>query len=296
MKLTQLFYVAIPLLGVFACAKQQNVQQKRADVEVSATGASFFTNEVRPVASKPCFEGAYYRKLVSSTDNWVGISGTVVLPQIAFDETRKNPKNTKQYSDNPSIYLGGLVDGQETDIGLSWEVIKDKDGRVSAERVAFRPFLRRTGHKSGQQHIFVNGPAEAGYYWYPGEEVFMSLETIGDGLVKFSIKGAGKSYETTFECAGYSLKHKGEFKRVNAIDQMGNEGKPVQATTTAVTNAKWLHTDLLRMEDGKVVKTAFHSGRYTAMNCPFPKFFSIVSTAKDQLIGAEVINISGAGY
>src|SRR5690606_8968770 len=91
----------------------------------------FFPNEARPVASKPCFEGAYYRKLVSSTDNWIGISGTVVLPQIIFDETRKNPKKQQQYLDNPSIYLGGNVDGQETDIGLSWEVIKDKQGNIS---------------------------------------------------------------------------------------------------------------------------------------------------------------------
>jgi len=290
----RLFYIAVPLLGLMGCAKQQNVQQKQVEPEVPTY--PFFSNEVRPVASKPCFAGAYYRKLVSSTDSWVGISGTVVLPQIAFDETRKNPKNLKQYLDNPSVYLGGLVDGQETDIGLSWEVIKDEQGRVSESRVAFRPFLRRTGHKSGQQAIFVNGPAEAAYYWYPGDEVFMSLETVGDGLVKFTIKGAGKSYETTFECAGYSLKNKGEFKRVNAIDQMSNEGKPAQATKTTVTQGKWKHTDLLRLEDGKVVKTPFHKGRYTEMSCPEPKFFSIQTDAKDKGIGAELININGAGY
>lgn len=137
MKLTYFYCLAFPLLGILGCAKQHNVSQKETKVEVIG---DFFPNEVRPVASKPCFAGAYYRKLVSSVDNWVGISGTVVLPQITFDESRKNPKNTKQYLDNPSVYLGGLMDGQETDIGLSWEVIKDKDGKVSESRVAFRPF------------------------------------------------------------------------------------------------------------------------------------------------------------
>ncbi|SMG40713.1 hypothetical protein [Sphingobacterium psychroaquaticum] len=293
MKLTYFYCLAFPLLGILGCAKQHNVSQKETKVEVIG---DFFPNEVRPVASKPCFAGAYYRKLVSSVDNWVGISGTVVLPQITFDESRKNPKNTKQYLDNPSVYLGGLMDGQETDIGLSWEVIKDKDGKVSESRVAFRPFLRRTGHKSGQQAVFVNGPATADYYWYPGEEVFMQLETIGDGLVKFVIKGAGKRFETTFECAGYSLKNKGEFKRVNAIDQMGNEGKPVQATKTVVSKGKWLHTDLLRVQDGQVVKAPFHEGRYTPMSCPQPQFFAIEAAAKEKHKGAETININGAGY
>ncbi len=256
----------------------------------------FFPNEVRPVTSKPCFEGAYYRKLVSGTDHWIGISGTVVLPHIIFDETRKNPKKPQQYLDNPSIYLGGNVDGQETDIGLSWEVIKDKQGNISEARVAFRPFLRRTSHKSGQESVFLNGPATEEYYWYPGEEVFMSLETVEKGLVKFVIKGAGKYYETTFSCAGYALENKGEFKRVNAIDQMGNEGKPVQTTKTKVIGGKWLHTDLLRMEQGNILTVPFHSERYTEMNCPKVNFFSVINSDVDKRKGAEEININGAGY
>lgn len=285
--------IAIALLSLWGCAKQQHAQQK--DKQQVAV-LDFFPNEVKPVAYKPCFEGAYYHKLVSSTDHWVGISGTVVLPQITFDESRKNPKNPKQYLDNPSIYLGGLMDGQETDIGLSWEVIKDKDGRISESRVAFRPFLRRTGHKSGQVSVFLNGPATADYYWYPGEEVFMSLETVSQGLVRFVIEGAGKRYETTFDCAGYSLTKTGEFKRVNAIDQMSNEGKPAQVTKTVVSKGQWIHTDLLRIEAGEKIKVPFHSGRYTEMNCPQPQFFKIQRTEKEEKIGAEGIDISGAGY
>lgn len=294
MKFDRLVY-AVALGFVISCApfKEQGTKKETRNEN---NHIDFFPNEVRPVASKPCFEGAYYRKLVSSVDHWVGISGTVILPQITFDETRTNPKKSKQYLDNPSIYLGGHVDGQETDIGLSWEVIRDQQGNISDARIAFRPFLRRTSHESGQESIFVNAPAKEEYYWYPGEEVFMSLETIGKGLVKFIVKGAGKHYETTFECAGYSLERKGEFKRVNAIDQMGNEGKPVQATRTQVTKGKWLHTDLLRLENGVVVEVPFHSGRYTEMNCPQAYFFSVQATADEKRKGAEEININGAGY
>ncbi len=52
-------------------------------------------NEILPVAQRPCFEGAYYRKLVSSHDYWRGIEGTVILPAIVFDEDRKHPKKTR---------------------------------------------------------------------------------------------------------------------------------------------------------------------------------------------------------
>lgn len=285
---------AVTMAFFLSCAPTRKMDVVKS--EATAGSAMFFPTEVKPVASKPCFQGAYYRKLVSSTDHWIGISGTVVLPQIAFDQTRKNPKKEEQFLDNPSIYLGGHVDGQETDIGLSWEVIRDENGKVSDGRVAFRPFLRRTAHKSGQQAVFLNGPATKDYYWYPGEEVFMSIETVGKGLVKFVVKGAGKQYETTFECAGYTLEGLGEFKRVNAIDQMGNEGKPIQATTTQVSAGKWIHTDLMRYEKGEVLKTPFHSGRYTEMNCPQQQFFQVDASAEEKARGAETIYISGSGF
>ncbi|MFD2552854.1 hypothetical protein [Sphingobacterium tabacisoli] len=287
-----LFAVTIGFCISCAPAKKMEVVKP----ELPQESSKYFPNEVKPAASKPCFQGAYYRKLVSSVDHWVGISGTAVLPQITFDQTRKNPKKEQQFLDNPSIYLGGHVDGQETDIGLSWEVIKDEKGNISDARVAFRPFLRRASHKSGQQAVFLNGPATKDYYWYPGEEVFMSIETVGKGLVKFVIEGAGKKYETTFECAGYTLDGLGEFKRVNAIDQMGNEGKPVQPTTTKVSMGKWLHTDLLRYEKGKVVKTPFHDGRYTEMNCPQQQFFKVDASVDEKSKGAEVVHISGSGF
>lgn len=52
--------------------------------------------------------------------------------------------------------------------------------------------------------------------------------------MKFIVEGAGKRFETDYECAGYKQGNIGEFKRVNAIDQVANEGKPAQATGTIV--------------------------------------------------------------
>ncbi len=270
--------------GVSKTAKLNEV----ADVSVA--------NEILPVAQKPCFEGAYYRKLVSSHDYWRGIEGTVVLPRIEFDQQRAHVKKPGQYLDNPSIYLGGSMGNQETDIGMAWEVIKEENGQVSKERKAFRPFLRRTGHESGQLAVFENAPAEKAYYWYPGEEIKMSLVLVADKKVRFVVEGAGKKFEREFDCDGYLLKDVGEFKRVNAIDQVGNEGKPVQATKTKVLNAEWKATNLYRMVDGKLTAVPFKKTRYTEMMCPAVKYFDVNASKAQVAAGAESLTISGAGY
>ena len=256
---------------------------------------TFFINEVRPEAEKPCFEGAYYRKLVSSTDAWVGIEGTVALPLIKFDESRKNPKKPMQYLDNPSVYLGGNMDAQETDIGLTWEVVKDEKGNISKDRKAFRPFLRRNSYKSEQKAVFEYAPGEESYYFYPGEEVRISLKLIADKALRFSVESKGKKFERDFICNGFILGRKGEFKRVNAIDQVGNEGKPVQPTNTQILNAIWKETNLFKNVNNKTISVPFHSGRYTEMLCPSVSFFKVKHTAKELAKGAETLTISGDG-
>ena len=275
-------------LSFSACSLNKTAKLKQtADVVI--------VNEVLPLAEKPCFEGAYYRKLVSSHDYWRGIEGTVVLPRIEFDQQRVHTKKPGQYLDNPSIYLGGSMGNQETDIGMAWEVIKEDNGQVSKERKAFRPFLRRTGHESGQLAVFENAPANKAYYWYPGEEIKMSLVLVADKKVRFVVEGAGKKFEREFDCDGYLLKDVGEFKRVNAIDQVGNEGKPVQATKTKVVNAEWKSTNLYRLLDGKLTAVPFKRTRYTEMMCPADKYFEVNASKVQAAAGAESLTINGAG-
>lgn len=252
-----------------------------------------FTYEVLPAATSPCFAGAYYRKAMSSNDVWLGIEGTVTLPTVIFDPSRVNPAKPGQYLDNPSIYLGGTSGGQETDIGLTWEVIKDENGNVSADRKAFRPFLRRSGHTaSGQASLYANAPAQKEYYWYPGDVVTMSIQVAEKGKLKFVIEGEGKKYESVFDAAGYAPNTAAVYKRVNAIDQVANEGKPAQATKTRVSGAKWSSVYLLRSYMGQTVKAPMHKRRYTDMRCPAERHF--VTDAIGDL-GGEAINIDGAG-
>lgn len=284
---------AIVSIGLFACKDKAKTEPPIDNTDPFST---FFTGEVKPATSAACFAGAYYRKVVSSKDVWLGITGKVVLPQIVFDPARVNPAKPGQYLDNPSIYMGGSMGGQETDIGLTWEVIKDDNGAVSAERKAFRPFLRRTSHVGGQAALYENAPATSNYYWYPGEEVTMSVQIVSDKTLKFIVEGAGKRFESDFACDGYRANSVGEFKRVNAIDQVSNEGKPAQATKTRVENSTWKESSLFRSYEGKVVSVPIHDKRYTDMRCPAVSNFSIVRTEEDKKKGAETISINGAGY
>jgi len=281
------------LLLFVSCTSSKKVGIPTTDEVVLEQVNDFYPGEIKPVKSSPCFQGAYYRKAMSSKDNWIGIKGEVILPTLDFDKSRMNPAKPMQFLDVSSIYLGGNMDGQETDIGLAWEIIKNDNGIVSQERLAFRPFLRRTGHKSGQESVYINAPAVKDFYWYPGDKVFMSVEVIKDGQLLFIIEGAGKKYETIFECAGYTLQGKGDFKRVNAIDQVGNEGKSAQLTKTAVANAKWNYTTLIRMQDGKKMDVPMHNGRFTSMLCPDPKFFTVVQSEGEKKNGGETITIFG---
>ena len=279
----------------FSCSKK-NGNSSSSPVQPSSPN-TFYVGEVKPAASKSCFAGAYYRKLVSSVDTWGGIGGRVVLPTAVFDASRINPAKPAQFLDNPSVYMGGNMGGQETDIGLTWEVVRDESGAVTPDRRAFRPFLRRTAHGvSGQAALYENAPAEARYYWYAGEEVVMSVKIVSNGILRLTVEGAGKKFEKDFEAGGYTFTGKGEFKRVNAIDQVSNEGKPVQATKTKVTGAEWKTSYLYRIVNGALVETPFHNGRYTDMRCPNNNYFSIFSTQENRSQGGEKIEIYGGGY
>lgn len=280
-------------MGFYNCSDSDDGEPEPEPTDPINT---YFKDEIKPQASVACFAGAYYHKAVTSKDLWLGIGGTIKLPTATFDEDRKNPSKPGQYLDNPSIYLGGNMGGQETDIGLTWEVVKDEQGNISAERKAFRPFMRRTSHSSGQASNYSNAPAQKEYYWYPGEEVTISIQIIRSGVLKFIVDGNGKHYESEYECAGYKQGTRGEFKRVNAIDQVSNEGKPTQATNTKVEGVQWKESFLFRMYDGKIVKAPLHTGRYTDMRCPDAMYFDINSSEAEKKTGAESVNINGAGY
>ncbi|HVG17271.1 MAG TPA: hypothetical protein VM935_20025 [Chitinophagaceae bacterium] len=231
----------------------------------------------------PCFAGAWYRKAVSSFDEWTGISGTVVLGMPTVDEARLNAK-TGQPLDNFSVYMGGNAGGkQEVDAGMTWAFTQDSTGKLSERRRAWRPFWRTA--------TWSNAPLSDKYTWYPGDTVKMEVSIVAPTKLRLTVSDAGlhptKHFTVDFDAGNFTHEVKRQFKRVNAIDQFGNEGKPVKPTHARVVNAQWLHTSLLR---GKRI-VPMNKYRFTDMRCS--NATHIVITSTNEMIGAERIDIFG---
>lgn len=248
------------------------------------------SREVAPAKALPCFAGAFYRKAVSSFDDWAGIKGVVRLPVPRVDEARLNPK-TNQPLDNFSIYMGGRAGAQEIDAGLTWEFTTNERGGRSDRRNAFRPFWRNERWHAA--------PASAEFYWYPGDVVEMSVEMSAPGKLRMRIRDAGvnprRSFETEFDAREFTAGTPRQFKRVNAIDQFGNEGKPAQATAAHVTGAVWYETALLRDVNDRRRSFALTSARMTDMRCPTPDEVVVNASRTRRARGGESIDIGGAG-
>lgn len=250
---------------------------------VSAT-AKITPAEVAPAASIPCFAGAYYRKAVSSFDVWTGIAGFVKLGTPHVDENRLGAE-TKQPLDNFSVYMGGNAGGKtEVDAGLTWEFTLDANGKRSERRNAFRPFWRTKTWNAA--------PDEKRFYFYPGETVQMAVLVAGANKLRLIISdGKSKTFQTDFDAEGFTANIPRQFKRVNAIDQVANEGKPVRKTSAQVVGAEWLSAILLRGAGADAKQIPMTAPKYTDMRCPNPN--NIVVTETDKAKGGEKIDIYG---
>lgn len=248
--------------------------------------------EVQPARSLDCFPGAIYRKAVSSYDEWTGIEAVVTLPEFHPDPSRTDTA-TGKCLDNPSVYLGGRAGEQEVDAGVSWEVVREPDGSISSQRKAYRPFWR-----SGQWH---SGPAQPDFYYYPGDRIRLRVHTVSSGRLQMSVellergeKGrsadakyprahnhpeepeeqtlSGLSADShtsltiNFDAPGFGPGRLQEFKRVNALDQFGQEGRQTLPTRTSVGTATWEEVWLLRKKE----RLPMTPQRFTDMRCPDP--------------------------
>ena len=244
-------------------------------------------SEIPPRSSLPCFPGAYYRKVVSSFDSWTGIRGVVKLGEPSVDMNRLRVSD-KHPLDNFSVYMGGNAAGQEVDAGLTWEFTRDDHGKRSAMRNAWRPFWRVNSWNSA--------PDEKQYYWYPGDVVTMEVKVAGPGRLRLTIADAGpepkRVFGTEFEANGFSPDALKQFKRVNAIDQVGNEGRPIQPTRAKVVGSVWRETFLLRGEAAKATRLPIIAKRFTDMRCPVSSI-SITADKKAEASGGEAIDIHG---
>jgi hypothetical protein len=260
-------------------------------------------NEISPPSSPKCFFGAWYRKVFSSYDYWLGIEGVIKLGEFTPDKTRFNLDGKQRFMDNPSIYMGGKS-AKETDAGLNLNLsylssdTKD-DLNLSSPKIAYRPFWRyiysTATDVSGNvdRHEInswnVQNPRNLGHYYFPGDVIKMSVyspmkdylqlridviePTTNPKYVKIrSEYQLNNNMPSTFVSPLFFSKGQGyekaEFKRVNSIDQYGNEGFVAQNTTAEVSEAIWQEVYLYRQINGVIVKVPFLQARQTSMICP----------------------------
>jgi hypothetical protein len=242
------------------------------------------SGEVVPAASIPCFAGAYYRKAVTSFDVWTGIAGIVKLGTPKIDETGLDEKDKTAARQFFGLY--GRQRGRQTEVdaGLTWEFTLDENGKRSARRNAFRPFWRTKTWNSA--------PDEKQFYFYPGETVQMAVIVAGPNKLRLIVSdGKAKTFQTDFDAEGFAPNIARQFKRVNAIDQRYNEGKPVQPTRAEIVGAEWLQTALLRGEGAGAKQIPMDKTRFTDMRCANESH--IVVNTLDSAKGAEKIDIFG---
>jgi len=229
--------------------------------------------------------------------------------------------------DNPSVYMGGKAQ-EESDAGLGMNLTylsNDTSQELddSSPKLAYRPFWRyiykdATDFSGNVTRREVNSwnisnPRSLKHYYFPGDILRMKIyspipnylqlriEVVSGTTIskyvelrkKYLLKNDMPSdfYSPIFYSSGCGHSP-AEFKRVNSIDQFGNEGFNAKDTKATVSQAIWHETYLYRNVGGKLVKVPFDKNRQASMICPNKKAISV--TLIDDLVGAESIMIHPA--
>jgi len=280
-------------------------------------------NEALPPVTPQCFAGAIYRKVVSSKDYWLGIEAVVTVPEFLPDVERFDDSKQSYYLDNASVYMGGNANF-ESDIGLSWKIgySDDQSKVLSRSGIAFRPFWRYITNKEPNcTNCFRNSNVnDFEYYYFPGDKIRMSVFTPEPGLLQMRIElleltenvkyvnqrakyNLGDDFNRVFTTEPFFSEGTGivktEFKRVNAIDQVSNEGKQTINTNSEVNDAIWHEVYLYREIDDDIYKVPLTKARSAAMTCPlganingdFSDAFKISYDGVNEDLGGEVISL-----
>jgi hypothetical protein len=272
--------------------------------------------------NRPCFLGAWYYKVVSNLDRYLGIEATVTLPEFIPDENRYAIKKETTYPgrddltyklhlDSPSIYMGGKAK-DESDVGLGYfrGYTDSSKTTVSEEKFTFRPFWRYIYQdENGNTINKYDGTTlkQTEHYYLPGDKLKimvvspvkdflqMTIEVIVTTTIPKYVEirsklGAPATLVTPlFPSKGYG-EINAEFKRVNAIDQYSNEGKPAQMTSAYVTPMKWENVYLFKEVDGVIVKHLFDD-RLIAQRMKCPKEEIVISQRVNDDSSGEIVSI-----
>ena len=82
-----------------------------------------------------------------------------------------------------------------------------------------------------------------------------------------------------------------EFKRVNAIDQVSNEGGTAIFGDTLISNIIWHETYLYREIDGTLYRVPMSEDRRGVTNAPMNEYFDVDFEGVESDLGGERVTI-----
>ena len=248
-----------------------------------------------------------------------------------YDESLPYDPEVKNL-DNPSVYLGGNAGSEsDVGLSFSRTLYKAGTSNLTKSSFAFRPFWRyitSTDKDAGGYDVHgglyavsANGNnCYANYHWkyteyyyLPGDTLRIVVYSPAPGKLQLMIEVISKStlpssvaireqygwkdpadfVSPVFASAGHGTNGVlAEFKRVNAIDQSGNEGKTAIPTDTEITGAVWHSTYLHRVINGVAYRVPMNENRRGEVNAPYGSAFTVVSTPEERAIGAETVTIA----
>jgi hypothetical protein len=286
-------------------------------------------DDVRPTAPERCFAGAWYRKVMSSRDRWLGIEGVIRLGEFTPDDARHNLDGKGRYMDNPSVYMGGNAKSEsDAGLGLNLSYLSGDTSEpldLSAPKRAYRPFWRYiydeavdvdgNVHRRSINSWNITEPEALMYYYFPGDLLRMKIYSPLPHYLQLRIEVIEPTTNPTYVALRRSyglpddrpsdfyspiVRSEGHgvdlaaYKRVNSIDQYGNEGFQAHATKARVSTATWEECWLYRLIDGELRKLPFTPDRQRANACPDGDAFTI--TVHEPMRGGERIAIHPATH
>jgi len=212
---------------------------------------------------------------------------------------------------------------------MSRALIDVENQKLSTGSICFRPFWRyitsedkdEGGYDAhdGEYAVTANGNncianyhwRYTEYYYLPGDKLRMIIYIPAPNKMQLQIEVLEKStlpssvemrkkygwkdpanfVSPVFTSPGHGTGMNAEFKRVNAIDQSGNEGKTAIATQTEIKNAIWQETYLYREINGTVYRVPMGDNRRGVTSAPDPTKFTVTYEGVDRNLGGEVVTI-----
>jgi hypothetical protein len=94
-----------------------------------------------------------------------------------------------------------------------------------------------------------------------------------------------------FTSPGHGTGMDAEFKRVNAIDQVSNEGGTAIFGDTLISGIIWHETYLYREIDGTLYRVPMSEDRRGVTNAPYDEYFDVDFEGLESSLGGERVTI-----